>query len=172
MPALFCSSAVPFSGSHWFASPAICRCMREGKATGTHPAGHWGWVRVDLAVVASHHHRVQLIHSQRCIPDTGWRCLVLRALLAPMGDKAAGTGPDSAPLKDVRTGHLGIRASTGLSFLAAICSSPKLHVCWCGVARSSHPLSAPRAVPLHSAVGANMRHWERAGGVRNADRLH
>lgn len=156
--------AVPFLGSHCFASPAMCRSMREGKATGTHPAEHQGWVRVDLAVVASHHRRVQLIHSQQCIPDTGWRCPVLRALLAPMEDKAAGTGQDPAPLKDVRTGHLGIRVGTGLSFLAAMCSSLKLCVCWHGAARSSRPLSAPPAVPLHSAVGANMRRWERVGG--------
>lgn len=76
---------------------------------------------MDPAVVASHHHGVQLVHSQCCTPDTGWRRPVLRALLAPMGDKAAGTGPDPAPLKDVGTGHLGIRAGTGLPLLAAMC---------------------------------------------------
>lgn len=89
----------------------------------TRPDGCQGWVWVDLAVVAAHHSRAQLIHSQHCIPDTGWRRPVLRALLTPMGDQAAGTGADPAPLKDVGTGHLGIRASTGLSLLAVMCST-------------------------------------------------
>lgn len=82
---------------------------------------------------------------------------MLRALLAPMGDKAAGTGTDPAPIKDVGTGHLGMRAGTGLSFLAAVCSSPKLCMCWRGAARRSRPLLAPCAIPLHSAACANMR---------------
>lgn len=49
---------------------------------------------------------------QHCISDTGWMCPVLRALLAAMGDKAAGTGSDPAPLKDVGTDHLEIRYRT------------------------------------------------------------
>lgn len=98
--------------------------MRAGKED-THEAGHWGSVRMVPAVVASHHHRAQLICSQCCISDTGWRCQVLRALLAPMGVKAARIDPDPAPLQGIRTGLLGMKAGTGLSFLAAMCSRLK-----------------------------------------------
>lgn len=62
-----------------------------------------GWGRVDVAVVASHPNRAQVTHSQPCVPDAGWRHPVLRALLIPVGDKAARTGPDPAPLEDVRS---------------------------------------------------------------------
>lgn len=50
---------------------------------------------------------------------------MLRALLAPMGVKAARIDPDPAPLQGIRTGLLGMKAGTGLSFLAAMCSRLK-----------------------------------------------
>lgn len=125
-----------------------------------------GWGRVDVAVVASHPNRAQVTHSQPCVPDAGWRHPVLRALLIPVGDKAARTGPDPAPLEDVRSP--GIRAG----FLGSSVLKPEAaHV----LVRSCKKLPtsfSPVCCPSSLCSGANVRRRQRAGGVRNADRAH
>lgn len=79
---------------HQFPSPGLTVFfsshvpLREGGESHEHPSS-WALGRSHLAVVTSHHHRAQLNHGQRCIPDPGQTHLVLRALLAPMADMAS-----------------------------------------------------------------------------------